>query len=66
MSRRRRDRMRTPAQAGSAPPRLSGALPLLGHMVPFARDPVALMRRVRAECGAGRRDSTCSASASCC
>jgi len=33
------------------PPRLTGALPVLGHMVPFARDPVALMQRVRATCG---------------
>ena len=37
---------------GKRPPRLSGGLPLVGHMVPFARDPVALMRRVRTECGA--------------
>jgi len=32
-------------------PRFAGALPLLGHMVNFARDPVALMRQVRAACG---------------
>jgi sterol 14-demethylase len=38
-------------RAGGAPPRFAGALPVLGHMVPFARDPVALMRRVRATCG---------------
>ena len=38
-------------QAGGPPPRFAGALPLLGHMVPFARDPVALMQRVRAACG---------------
>jgi len=36
---------------GKPPPRLGGGLPLVGHMVPFARDPVALMRRVRVECG---------------
>ena len=36
---------------GAAPPRLAGALPFVGHMVGFARDPVALMRRVRAACG---------------
>jgi sterol 14-demethylase len=36
---------------GKRPPRLGGGLPLVGHMVPFARDPVALMRRVHAECG---------------
>jgi sterol 14alpha-demethylase len=34
-----------------SPARLSGAYPLLGHMVGFARNPVTLMRRVRAECG---------------
>jgi sterol 14-demethylase len=40
------------AQAGGKPPpRLRGGLPVVGHMVPFARDPVALMRRVRTECG---------------
>ena len=36
---------------GRKVPVLGGALPLLGHMTGFARDPVALMRRVRAECG---------------
>lgn len=34
------------------PSRLDGSYPLLGHMVEFARNPVALMRRVRAQCGA--------------
>lgn len=33
------------------PPRFAGALPLLGHMAKFARDPVALMQQVRAACG---------------
>lgn len=43
-----------PAKApvpGRLPPRLGGGLPLVGHMIAFARDPVALMRRVRTECG---------------
>src|SRR5262245_31621779 len=42
------------AEAGASsatPTRLPGTLPLVGHMVAFARNPVALMRRVRAECG---------------
>jgi sterol 14-demethylase len=33
------------------PSRLSGSYPLVGHMLEFARNPVALMRRVREECG---------------
>jgi sterol 14-demethylase len=33
------------------PPRFAGALPLLGHMAKFARDPVAMMQEVRAACG---------------
>jgi len=33
------------------PPRFAGALPLLGHMAKFARDPVAMMQQVRAACG---------------
>ncbi len=41
---------RAPA-AGGMPPRFAGAIPVLGHMVPFARDPIALMQRVRAACG---------------
>jgi sterol 14alpha-demethylase len=36
---------------GRAVPRFAGALPLLGHMAKFARDPVALMQQVRAACG---------------
>jgi sterol 14-demethylase len=35
----------------SAVPRFAGALPLLGHMAKFARDPVAMMQQVRAACG---------------
>lgn len=42
---------RVAAVPGRTPPRFSGALPLVGHMVGFARNPVAVMRRVRAECG---------------
>ena len=43
---------RAPAAARArAVPRFAGALPLLGHMAKFARDPVALMREVRATCG---------------
>lgn len=38
------------SQSG-APPRFAGALPLLGHMAKFARDPVAMMQAVRAACG---------------
>src|SRR5436853_3137957 len=34
-----------------APPRFAGALPLVGHMAKFARDPVAMMEQVRAACG---------------
>jgi sterol 14-demethylase len=33
------------------PPRLSGGWPLLGHLFELRRDPLALMRRLRAECG---------------
>jgi sterol 14-demethylase len=36
---------------GSAPPRLSGALPLLGHLPELRRRPVHLMQRCRDECG---------------
>jgi sterol 14-demethylase len=44
--------MAAPGASPVTPARLPGSLPLLGHMVGFARNPVALMRRVRAECGA--------------
>ncbi len=45
--------VRSSAQAipGQQPPRMRGALPVVGHMLDFARNPVALMRRVRQECG---------------
>ena len=33
------------------PPKLKGGLPLLGHMIPFARNPYQFMRRARAEGG---------------
>src|SRR5512145_1700654 len=36
---------------GRRPPRLSGGLPLLGHLLELRRDPIALMQRLRAECG---------------
>jgi len=32
-------------------PRLSGGVPLLGHLFQLRRDPIALMRRCRDECG---------------
>jgi len=35
----------------AATSRLGGSYPFVGHMVEFARNPVALMQRVRAECG---------------
>jgi sterol 14-demethylase len=41
----------TRPSTATLPPRFGGALPVLGHMVPFARDPVALMQRVRETCG---------------
>ena len=43
----------TPASSGrrGGVPRFAGAVPLLGHMAKFARDPVAMMQQVRAACG---------------
>ena len=35
----------------AAAPRLSGGWPLLGHLLEMRRAPIALFRRVRAECG---------------
>jgi len=35
----------------AAAPRLSGGWPLLGHLLELRRDPIALMNRVRSECG---------------
>ena len=32
-------------------PRLSGGVPLLGHLLQLRRDPIELMRRCRDECG---------------
>jgi sterol 14-demethylase len=40
-----------PPGGGTAATRLRGAIPFVGHMPAFARNPVALMRRVRAACG---------------
>jgi len=37
--------------SGAAPPILSRGWPFLGHLLELRRDPLALMRRVRAECG---------------
>lgn len=43
----------TPARPrrGRPIPRLSGGLPLVGHLVPFVRTAVELLYRARAECG---------------
>jgi hypothetical protein len=38
-------------QKGSPPPVLSRGWPFLGHLLELRRDPLALMRRLRAECG---------------
>ncbi len=38
-------------RVGSPPPKLSGAWPLIGHLLELRRDPLALMRRLRSECG---------------
>lgn len=42
---------RGPVAGGGVVPRFAGALPLIGHMAKFARDPVAMMQEVRAACG---------------
>ncbi len=39
------------ASGGTRPPVLSGGWPFLGHLLELRRDPLALMRRLRAECG---------------
>jgi sterol 14-demethylase len=36
---------------GRRAPMLSGGLPLLGHLLELRRDPIALMQRLRRECG---------------
>ncbi len=36
---------------GRPPPRLSGGLPWLGHLLELRRRPIELMQRVRDECG---------------
>lgn len=38
-------------QAGQSPPRLSGRWPFFGHLFEMRRDPLALMSRLRSECG---------------
>jgi sterol 14alpha-demethylase len=51
-----------PAARGEKPPRLSGGLPFLGHLLEMRRAPIELFQRLRDECGeigelrlAGRR-----------
>jgi sterol 14-demethylase len=39
------------ASPGAQPPRLSGGWPVVGHLFELRRDPLALMRRLREECG---------------
>jgi sterol 14-demethylase len=41
----------TSARGAAGSGKVGGAVPVLGHMVDFARDPVALMRRAAAEAG---------------
>src|SRR5262245_52763679 len=41
----------TNARGGQAPPRLSGGLPVLGHLLDLRRRPIELFWRVRNECG---------------
>ena len=36
---------------GQEPPRLSRSWPAVGHLLELRRDPLALMQRVRSECG---------------
>ena len=36
---------------GIAPPKLTGGWPFVGHLLELRRDPLALLQRVRAECG---------------
>jgi sterol 14-demethylase len=36
---------------GDAPPRVTGGLPLLGHLLEMRRSPIALFQRVRDQCG---------------
>ena len=38
-------------RGGQLPPRLSGRWPFVGHLFEMRRDPLALMTRLRAECG---------------
>ena len=41
-----------PRSRGRQPPRVSGGVPLLGHMIEFSRAPFEMLMRARAECGA--------------
>ena len=52
----------SPERSGKEPPRLSGGLPFLGHLLEMRRTPIELFQRLRDECGeigelrlAGRR-----------
>ncbi len=45
------EKIDTANPGGKSPPRLSGAWPVLGHLLELRRDPIALMQRLRAECG---------------
>jgi len=38
-------------RGGTPPPVAPGALPFLGHLLGFRRDPIAMMRQVRDDCG---------------
>jgi len=40
-----------PQPGGSAPPKLSGGLPFLGHLLELRRAPIELFWRIRNECG---------------
>lgn len=45
------DTVASPHQRGIEPPKAKGGLPLLGHMLPFARNPFRFMKRVSDEVG---------------
>jgi sterol 14-demethylase len=43
--------MTVATKGGSPPPRLRGALPVIGHLHQLRRDPIGLMKRVVEQCG---------------
>ncbi len=45
------DPTHAPTHDSRSIPRASGGLPLIGHLARLKRDPIALMRRVEAQCG---------------